>query len=75
MGLLGPTECQVNTNVTVFRESQQRNYLFLDKTQLVDVFSVSPLPKVCRISMLVLNMRLNVSLLLEYNRTCFRANF
>ena len=46
MGLLGPTECQVNTNVTVFRESQQRNYLFLDQPQLVDVFSVSPLPKV-----------------------------
>ncbi|KAL5255578.1 hypothetical protein ACHWQZ_G010974 [Mnemiopsis leidyi] len=48
MGLLGPTECQVNTNVTVFRESQQRNYLFLDQPQLVDVFSISPLPKVKR---------------------------
>ena len=47
MGLLGPTECQVNTNVTVFRESQQRNSLFLDQPQLVDVFSISPLPKVC----------------------------
>ena len=46
MGLLGPTECQINCRVAVFRESQQRNYMFYDQPQFIDVFSITPLPKV-----------------------------
>ena len=46
LGLLGPTEVQINSGVSVFRESQQRNYMLLQKPEQFDVFSVTPLPKV-----------------------------
>ena len=46
MGLLSATDCLINTNVLVFRESQQRNYTFMSKAHRLDVLSLTPLPKV-----------------------------